>query len=413
MSAEKTVGTSGIKDLFKTKSSMNSTTDSYPHSISAHSTQAKRAGQTYREWGVQWSGIASGNIAALNPALQSCYTTNVNEQKANQVQQDELRNRIQGDIAKLEGLRKAEEIKLDSEQKQKKSFEEKVIECKDKIDDIKRGDDKNLMAKVNFWIGAVIVILLAGYLFVFYSSACFSAFFGNHDITQAGEAIFNPKCYALASENGFGQFIFILLMPVIFLALGFLIHQFTEQSNGIGKYFKILCLYVVTFIFDALLAFEISKKVYDYTVLSDADYTVSMAINSPDFWIVIFSGFIAYVIWGLVFDFTLDHFDRMSVNNKEIQCLENKIAQLNINIQQVEAIIADIRLKINTKNTEIQQLKTRLQDSDIISISNLKKALSDFFTGWLGYMNVAALPQTNLEQATKVYEAFLNNLQTK
>lgn len=397
-----------IRRLFQTTNSDSEIESKQSNAPS--SSIAKDSRETYHAWGVRWSGNAEANQSALTPALQSCYTQNVNEQNGNQAIQQRNQQNINSQIETKKGQRDGEKIRLESKLRDKSRLNEDSEGLRNKIDEIKSSDRPNIMARVNFIIGSIITILLAVYLFVFYSSASFSAFFGNNDISGAGEAIMDAHCYAEAIGNGIGQLLFILLMPVIFLGLGFLIHQFGESGEGFVKYLKITALYMVTFIFDALLAFEISQKVFEYTVLTDEPYTVSMAFNSPNFWIVIFAGFVAYIIWGLVFDFTLQHFDNMNAHTKEINVLEDKIKHIKCQIDNLDTELSQIQLNINSLETEIAQLNTQLENRTLIDKNVLKKALSDFFSGWVAYMNLAAKSQAQKDQAAETYNLFISQI---
>lgn len=398
---------SQVKRIFHTNTTLGATPTT---TILTSSITAKDSQESYHAWGVRWCGNAGASHTALTPALQSCYTQNLNEQKSNQAIQEQIQNNIRSQIQTYTGKRDGEKIRLDSKRRDKQRLTDEIQEFKDKIYKIKSSDDKNIMARVNFVIGSVITFLLAIYLFVFYSSASFSAFFGNNDITGAGEAILDSHCFAEAINNGVGQLLFILLMPVIFLGLGFLIHQFGEAEKGWTKYVKIGSLYIVTFIFDALLAFEISQKVYNYTVLDQTPYSVSMAFNSVDFWIVIFSGFVAYVIWGLVFDFTLQHFDNMNAHTKEIRVLEDKIKNTKLKIDNLDTTISKIELIINELDTNIAQFNTQLQETTLIDKNLLRQALSNFFSGWVAHMLLAAKTQEEQDMASQTYQQFISHL---
>ena len=41
------------------------------------------------------------------------------------------------------------------------------------------------------------------------------------------------------------------------------------------------------------------------------EYTISMAFQSVNFWMIIFAGFIVYLIWGFVFDFIMESHSKM------------------------------------------------------------------------------------------------------
>ena len=391
-----------LKNIFATNTSTS-------NSIASQS-NAKTGQESYRAWGVRWSGNAGGDILALSPALQSCYTQNINEQNSNQQLQQQNQRKIQDQINNERCKQQNKKLQSEAKQKEKQKINDSIIEYRNEIDEIKRGDKKNIMSKVNFYIGLVITLLLAIYLFIFYSSASFSAFFGNDDVTQAGAAILDSHCFAKAMSNGIGQLLFILLMPVIFLGLGFLIHQFGESEKGVVKYIKIGMLYFVTFIFDALLAFEISETVYNNTVLSPIEYTVSMAFNSPSFWIVIFSGFVAYVIWGLVFDFTLQHFDNMNEHTKEISVLEDKISEAKNKVSQIDSECNIIQQEINQCDNIISRLSNQLNGGTLIDKNEVKRALSDFFTGWLSFMTLVNKSQTEMDESSNVYNQFISQI---
>ena len=101
-----------IKDLFQTKQSTP--------------THAKDSKETYHAWGVRWSGNAGANHTALSPALQSCYTQNINEQNSNQEIQEQNQQNINAQIEAKKGQRDGEKIKLDSKQRDKIRLSEDV-----------------------------------------------------------------------------------------------------------------------------------------------------------------------------------------------------------------------------------------------------------------------------------------------
>lgn len=396
-----------MKSLFQIKDSVS------PVKHMDSPTSTKTSGESYREWGVRLSGSSGGNVVSLPPALQSCYWQNVKEQESDKDLQEKNQKALNVEITQLKGKRDSTKILLNNEEQQKEKLNQEIKDHRNKIDEIKSGDSNDIMATVQFYIGTIITILLAVYLFVFYSSASFSAFFDNQGISAAGQAIFNPRCFSDALNNGLGQLLLILLMPVIFLALGFLIHQFGENDKTWTKYIKIGSLYLVTFIFDGLLAFEISQKVFINTVLTEDVYTVSMAFNSPNFWIVIFAGFVAYVIWGLVFDFTLQHFDNMNSHTREIQVLQNKIATAQQTIKDLEAKISQMQAEIKNIEAKISSLEMQLQESRVIDRNVLKHALSEFFNGWLAYMQLAAKSESEKVDARQFYDDFILKIEDK
>ena len=118
-------GISKIKDLFQTK---NSSSDHNGHNNepSPVSSNKKDAVETYHEWGVRLSGSANASHNALSPALQSCYTQNVNEQNNNQAIQQQNQQNISSQIESKKGQRDGKKIHLESKQRDKERLEEEM-----------------------------------------------------------------------------------------------------------------------------------------------------------------------------------------------------------------------------------------------------------------------------------------------
>ena len=78
------------------------------------------------------------------------------------------------------------------------------------------------------------------------------------------------------------------------------------------SYIKITALFIITFIFDAILAYLIEMKIYEFNKTPDSpEFDLSIAINKVEFWGIIFAGFVVYIIWGLVFDFIMKEYDNI------------------------------------------------------------------------------------------------------
>lgn len=404
--------------IFKTKD--NVATEQVPTNVNSSTT--RREGETYKQWGTRWAGQTSAAIIALKPALQVVVCQQKNEQLNDEQLQERARIQKQQKIQGLEA-----EINTENDSKQNleneiTTVQEQIREKENEIIEIKGGGNKNGIAKINFWFGCCISALLAIYLFIFYSSASYSAFFRKGDNLEVGNALFYPKAFEDAWNTSIGNFLLILLMPVIFLGLGFLVHQFSSRSQNksnlsqlIGKYIKILTLYAVTFVFDALLAYEISKKMYEIEILNlfgdFPPYSMSMAFNSPEFWIIIFAGFIAYIIWGLVFDFTMEAYSDMTENKNILNKLQTEIFELKKRIEDIKHKIAECQAKIQRLRGEITQIEEEIRGGTYtIDTLRVKQELNNFLQGWLGYMNLMAMPESAQAQAQQALDEIIEQL---
>ncbi|MDR1983911.1 MAG: hypothetical protein LBQ28_03700 [Prevotellaceae bacterium] len=164
---------------------------------------------------------------------------------------------------------------------------------------------KKTFTKASFWIGAGIIFLTI-YLFIFYSSAAYSAFFKNFTPEDGSvtQTIFDAQAFVKAWNDGFAELILILTIPAVFLWLGFLIHKFQEQKDW-RKYLKITGLAVIIFFFNCLLAYEITAKIYNIKLQGGLEtmppMTISYALQQINFWLIIFAGFVVNLIWSIMF----------------------------------------------------------------------------------------------------------------
>lgn len=399
----------GLKDIFKLSSKGSAISN-----VNAPNSNEKQVEQTYQEWGVQWAGQTKATISALQSALQVVILQQKKDQSQDKQKQEAIKNKQKDDVTKFETQKKQNEQTILDNTNTINDLENKKEDKSDELEKAKESNPKSNIAIVNFWIGLSITIILAIYLFVFYSSASYQAFYGNDASIETGNAIFYPHAYSDALKLGFGPFLFILLMPVIFCGLGFLIHQFTISSNGIWKYLKIFILYVVTFIFDALLAYEISEKMYNYWTINQLTecppYSIKMATVSATFWIIIFAGFIAYVIWGLVFDFTIDSYEEKSSNSKTIKRIQNEINNISNKIEEKKLEISKIKNDNISIDGEIKALQHQIDSTFSYDSNEIKKEINNFFNGWIAYMSLAGKTNDEKAEATKVKDEIIENL---
>lgn len=259
-------------------------------------------------------------------------------------------------------------------------------------------------------LGCTILVPLTVYLFVFYSSTFYSAFF--RDFAQGniglGTAMLDPQAIPAAFNDGIGELFFILAAPVIFLGLGFSLHFFTLQKNNM-KYLKMAAIILVTFIFDCILAYLIGKKIHDvqliYTDLPP--YTIGEAIGDPNIWAIIFCGFVVYIIWGIVFDMTMTAYNDYASNKTSIEKYEKQIEDEQGKIAQLKSEKTAVNNKKIEQNSEIAKLQQSLSTSIThYDMSEIKSTLAQFFEGWMSTMS--AFNPDHAETAKEIYNQNLN-----
>jgi hypothetical protein len=370
----------------------------------------------YQEYGFSQSGKLGGTLPGLRVCLQRIFHDFKSEIRDDLIKQEELKRPFKvkiedykGDIVRLEG--RIEKIKTESipaANKKIESFKEELADIR-KNPQLVTGDDAG---RASFIIGGIILLFLTVYLFVFYSSASYSAFFKQFSLNEIGVAnsIFDANALTRAFKDGFTELILILTIPFVFLGLGYLIHKFMQQK-GFQKYLKAAILILVTFAFDTILAYEITEKIYNIRKENSfdriPDYNTAMAFSNYSFWLIIFAGFVVYLIWGFVFDFIMDAYGKMDKvkiaiqeKEKQIKSVEEELLDYGVQIDKMSHVIAENRKEIN----KLQ----RILDSTIIP-REFEQNIFQFMTGWLAWMRGIGKSQDELTEAEHAADDFIKN----
>ncbi len=303
-------------------------------------------------------------------------------------------------------------------------------------------------SKFAFIIEIILLTFLTIYLFVFYSSASYSAFFKDFgktiDEMATWNAIFDPQAVANAINAGITELIFILTIPFVFLGLGYLLHKFQEKKS----YIKLLSVFVFAFLFDSLLAYEIVEKIYSIKKLNSfenmPEYTLNIAFQDINFWIIIFSGFMVYILWGFVFDYFINTYEKFDIvrvkikeKNDEIKLIEEKILELNNKKEQINNNAEEEKQKeqekikiledekqnfvseLSSKKKDLKTIQSRIiQLNDILSkilvdIVETRQWFWDFFRGWARYMKECELSDVSINICQDTVVKFLEKIETE
>ena len=372
---------------------------------------------SYEDWGFEKAKNLNGSSTGLLNCLARIRQDHEAIVRNDKEKQDKLKQPFIEAHEKKEEELKQKNLKRDTILNQSiVSLELKIEELKRGIISIKENPEQLLpdkLSKVSFYIGLFILCVITIYLFVFYSSASYSAFFKEFSIDSLGVAssIFDPQAISNAFEDGFTELVLILSMPFVFIGLGFLIHKFQEQKSN-KKYFKIGILILLTFLFDAILAYEITAKIYDIKAENSfqdrPDYSISYAIQSINFWLIIFAGFIVYLIWGFVFDFTMETYDKLNLIKQAIKGKEEEIELIKEKIEKEKECSEKLLEEINKLNIELKELKTRIEGV-IISTNEFDKILHEFLDGWLHWMNSNKKSKSDIELIHQKAQEFIKN----
>jgi len=359
--------------------------------------------RTYHETGFRDSSRNMGHAQTLSVCLEAIYAKFENEEKELKHKQEELKNPYSE-----EQLAKKSEIKgfqvaidnanetIDEKEDESKKIKESIKELKFEITDLPHnpniyGVDAKKGASSKFWIGLIVLIPLTVYLFMFYASVVYSAM--EKEFTYDDQRWYVPDAILKGWEEGFQAFATIVFAPFIFIGLGYLIHMF-YQKKKIASYIKLSGIVLLTLLFDILLAFFVEKKLWELNQVNANDkFGFNEAIQSQEFWLIIFLGFIAYLIWGFIFDFVMEeHKEKDKVKNaikkrqEQIIIYKEEITEGEIEVEEQKGLIRNIKEQIAKAKGRIEELQ-RIIDGTIIPTKEYKLYASEYMQGWLTFMN--------------------------
>lgn len=377
---------------------------------------------TIQTFGYNSASHINGTSLGLSICLNRIYQDHKNDIARDTAKQNELKQPYRLKLHELKAENESinqrnERMKLDD----MSVFNNKIEKLKREIVEIRSSPEQvsgDKSGKASFYAGLIILILLTVYLFIFYSSASYSSFFREFQISEIGivKSIFDAQALSKAYKEGFTELILLITIPAVFLGLGFLIHKGSEK-RGSGKYLFIGSLIFVTFIFDTIIAYEICEKIYNIQKENSfktgiPDYSLGLAFQSVNFWLIIFAGFVVYIIWGLVFDFTIVAYEKLDKVRVAILNKEEEIKNVEASVEKLNAEINENKEKVVKNIAEINKLKDLIENKDIIP-SEFRSYLYQFMQGWLQWMTANLKSQEQQQECQEVLSLFektnLNN----
>lgn len=387
--------------------------------------KSRQDNETYKQYGFRMAGRSEGGLQSFIPCLQSVFLGLKKEQEEDDVLQQSLKIDLQNKKTSKENEKEKEENNLlsykDTQQVLEKELDEKKHELTQLRTDTYR---RNRSAWISLIISGVILIPFTLYFFIFYSSVGYSAFFKEFTLNalaesgdfKLAEAIFDSRALSSAWDDGFMALLFILLMPVIFLAFGFILNRW-EKEKGWFKWVKIPLIILAAFIFDALLSYEICEKIYNlHSQMSLAElpeYSFSLAGKDPRFWIIICLGFVSYLIWGITFGYFVKSLDQLDLNRVLREQLDNDIKKIKERIEDIHNKQLDTSNKIVDLKAEMQKLENQINGTVArYDISKIKMELHNFHAGWQQYLAGMNKPDAEKDEIAYEFEKTVNTLVT-
>jgi len=374
---------------------------------------------TYYQSGYGAALKAMGSPLNFKACLENVYMSFEQQCREQEIQQKKLKQPYIDEKQRKQSELKNTEAAISIFDEKRQHISEQINTAKHDIEDVKHHPEKYGLTstkkpQAQFYIGFLLLIPITIYLFVFYISATYSAFFKDFSNDSLTAAIFDAQALNNALKAGWLEGVLVLTIPSVFLGLGYVIHM-VQKEKGIKNILRLIALFIVTFLFDALLAYQIEKKIYEFNkTLDSLPYNLQIALGEAEFWMIIFAGFVVYIIWGLVFDITMKEHENMDKINGFIKTKLEELKRLRTSKGEITEEINNLKKKGVEITGKIEELQTVI-DGFVLNLKQYLLYHHQYKEGWfLAVSSEIALPLQKqneiLEQCESVSNEHLQKL---
>lgn len=392
----------------------NQSTEVDPGTVFENTETAEQVANSgnWKQYGFQQSKNHNANPIALDVELHKLLEQYKKTIDTGAQEHEQLKSPLRGKIATLDiDIQKTTGQIERIRQHKIPALEQKISEIKSEISDIRKNPEHytEKPGKLGVVLMGIILALLTVYLWIFYTSASYSAFFREFkaDDINVANSIFDPGAITHAWERGAPALVLVVTMPFIFLGLGVLMHKFIEEKHW-SKWIKLSLVIIVTFFFDFIIAYEIVKKIYDLQALNSLEdlppYQFSMAFGDINFWLIIFAGFVTYLIWGLLFEKFMTDTRKRDHAGEQVRVRQSEIDEIQKEIKRLETEADTLDQTIH------QSARNRAQaEADLSGVffkpREVEYVVFHFMSGWMqfieGGLMVTPANKDSLRQQTR------------
>ncbi|WP_035647572.1 ABC transporter permease [Flavobacterium sp. ASV13] len=366
---------------------------------------------TYYQSGFAASIKATGKPIVLKACLQNLYMSFEDQCRKQKLEQDRLKQPYREEQEKNRTELKKSEVAIGIYEKKEQDINDNIDQIKNEIIEVKRNPDKYGIdegkgLKAQFYIGLILLLPITLYVLVFYISASYSAFFKEFSNDSLSAAIFDADAFTNAFKASWLEGVLVVTIPFVFMGLGYVIHM-VQKGKGLKNVFRLISLFAITFLFDSLLAYIIEKKIYEFNKTTESSpYNLNIALGEPEFWMIIFAGFVVYIIWGLVFDFVMKEFENIDKIRAFIRGKKENL--INLEKLKTDYInkINDFKQQIVTINGKISELQSKI-DGFVFPVKEYLHYHHQYKEGWFQAIGTElALPYKEKEELLQSCELY-------
>lgn len=366
---------------------------------------------TYYQSGFAASVKATGKPIVLKACLQNLYMSFEDQCRKQKMEQDKLKQPYREEQEKNRTELKKSEAAIGIYEKKEQDINDNMDQIKNEIIEVKRNPDKYGIEegkglKAQFYIGLILLLPITLYVLVFYISASYSAFFKEFSNDSLTAAIFDADAFTNAFKASWLEGVLVTTIPFVFMGLDYVIHM-VQKGKGIKNIFRLAALFTITFLFDGLLAYIIEKKIYEFNKTTESSpYNLNIALGEPEFWMIIFAGFVVYIIWGLVFDFVMKEFENIDKIRAFIRGRKENLLNLEKLKSDYVNKINDFKQQIVIVNGKISELQAKI-DGFVFPVKEYLHYHHQYKEGWFQAIGTElALPYKEKEELLQNCELY-------
>ena len=355
-----------------------------------------------KDYGYEMSGRNTGSADSLKYYLEQIYEGHLVDEKGTKTEEEKdiIRHKISDlkkEIQEKQGdIRNIEQTKIPENEQAITRITHEIKRIKeDKLD----LDTNERFNSFKFSLNLFFLMMLSVYLFFFYVVIIYDALAGSKPKVVGG-ILPSPEILqkALTSNP------ILMFAPFILFALGYALHFFAQHRSTF-KYLWTPLILLITLGLDWLIAAKILDNINKGNEILGLNVTIWY--HSWDFWIILFMGFMIYIIWGVLLHSLLDEWDKKDTSKKRESHINLKLDEMQQNQHKIH------RLNEEKNNIETQIEKHKIQiynyeqdlTREIVSIGDLKQSIARFVTGWLEFLSFEKYKSTR-EQCIQIDSEF-------
>lgn len=380
------------------------------------------------KYGSEEAGRSNGALENYKATLEKIYTGNI-VAKTNKtiIQTQQTVDKIHAQIQSIEEKNIDLLSKINNLEDSKIPDKGKIFDLKKKIENIKNeiediyengGNNKYKVFKwSNFSTYLFFFLPLSIYLLLFYTSISHSAFYGI-DPTS----LIQGKTVSVGILPNFADLMraittnyMLIFTPFVFFTFGVVIHIFLENEKNI-KYLWLMLVVLVTLVLDSFIAFKIHEEVIKSIkmILDDdeAKQFISKWYEDVNFYIVLFMGFVVFIMWSIIFHTLRVEWAKRDV----ISTRKFKINRLDKDIDVFKSELNLFNTEKSKNNSRIELLKKQI-GKDKISPDETLSNISNFCKGWCDWLAfngkyTTDKNQNQIKQINETTDIFKRNITT-